>query len=56
MSSTELDLPLLPSAEQIRRREFATIRCLPFDQPEDKGSCVVCGKAATAQAVFSRAY
>ena len=26
MSATELDLPLLPSAEQIRRREFATIR------------------------------
>jgi DivIVA domain-containing protein len=26
MSSNELDLPLLPSAEQIRRREFATIR------------------------------
>jgi DivIVA domain-containing protein len=26
MSSAELDLPLLPSAEQIRRREFATIR------------------------------
>jgi len=26
MPSTDLDLPLLPSAEQIRRREFATIR------------------------------
>src|SRR5262245_19513004 len=26
MSATELDLPLLPSAEQLRRREFATIR------------------------------
>ena len=26
MSATELDLPLLPSAEQIRRREFASIR------------------------------
>ncbi len=26
MSSTELDLPLTPSADQIRRREFATIR------------------------------
>jgi DivIVA domain-containing protein len=26
MASTELDLPLLPSADQIRRREFATIR------------------------------
>ncbi len=26
MSSTELDLPVLASAEQVRRREFATIR------------------------------
>ena len=26
MSTSDLDLPLLPSAEQIRRREFATIR------------------------------
>src|SRR5438874_2177312 len=26
MSTTDLDLPLLPSADQIRRREFATIR------------------------------
>jgi cell division initiation protein len=26
MTSTELDLPLLPSSDQIRRREFATIR------------------------------
>ena len=26
MSATELDLPVLASAEQIRRREFATIR------------------------------
>ncbi len=26
MKATELDLPLLPSAEQIRRREFATTR------------------------------
>src|SRR2546426_1881510 len=26
MSATELDLPLLPSSDQIRRREFATIR------------------------------
>ena len=26
MSTSDLDLPLLPSAEQIRRREFATVR------------------------------
>jgi len=26
MSSTELDLPLLPSSDKIRRREFATVR------------------------------
>jgi DivIVA domain-containing protein len=26
MPSSDLDMPLLPSAEQIRRREFATVR------------------------------
>ncbi|HXF35733.1 MAG TPA: DivIVA domain-containing protein [Actinomycetota bacterium] len=26
MNATELDLPLLPSADQVRRREFATVR------------------------------
>ncbi|HYI14251.1 MAG TPA: proline--tRNA ligase [Thermomicrobiales bacterium] len=40
----------------VKNASRATIRCLPFDQPEDKGACVVCGKPATAQAVFSRAY
>jgi prolyl-tRNA synthetase len=41
---------------KVKNESRATIRCLPFDQPERKGSCVVCGKAATVQAVFSRAY
>ena len=26
MPTSDLDMPLLPSAEQIRRREFATVR------------------------------
>ena len=30
---------------KVKNESRATIRCLPFDQPEDKGSCVVCGKA-----------
>ena len=41
---------------KVKNESRATIRCLPFDQPEDQGTCVVCGKPATAQAVFSRAY
>jgi prolyl-tRNA synthetase len=34
----------------------ATIRCLPFDQPETHEACLVCGKPGTTQAVFARAY
>jgi len=41
---------------KIKNDSRATIRCLPFDQPEDKGDCVVCGRQATERAVFARAY
>jgi prolyl-tRNA synthetase len=41
---------------KVKNESRATIRCLPFDQPADKGMCVACGKPATEQAVFSRAY
>jgi len=33
-----------------------TIRCLPFDQSGTEGACVICGGAATTDAVFARAY
>lgn len=34
----------------------ATIRCLPFDQPDEPGHCIVCDRPAIAHAVFARAY
>jgi prolyl-tRNA synthetase len=40
----------------VKERTKATIRCLPFDQPEEKGACLACGKDAKWDAVFARAY
>jgi prolyl-tRNA synthetase len=42
--------------DRIKTESKATIRCLPLEQPEEPGTCIVCGRAATAQAVFARAY
>jgi len=33
-----------------------TIRCLPFDQPSEPGTCVLTGKPANRMAIFARAY
>ncbi len=34
----------------------ATIRCIPFDQPEGSGECVVCGGRADTEVIMARAY
>jgi prolyl-tRNA synthetase len=34
----------------------ATIRCIPFDRPKEKGKCIVTGKASEGRVVFARAY
>lgn len=33
-----------------------TIRCVPFDQDEIEGTCVLTGKPATQEVIFARAY
>ena len=33
-----------------------SIRCIPFEQETRKGSCICCGKPATSQVVFAKAY
>lgn len=33
-----------------------TIRCLPYDQPEEPGTCVITGNPATKVAIFAKAY
>ncbi len=42
--------------ERIQRETKATIRCLTFDQPEEAGSCLICGGASSKRAHFARAY
>jgi len=42
--------------EQIKKDLTVTIRCIPFDQDDDKGSCIYCGKAGTGRVVFAKSY
>ncbi|PID57884.1 proline--tRNA ligase [candidate division KSB3 bacterium] len=34
----------------------ATIRCIPFDRNDEPGTCLCCGKTATARVPFAKAY
>jgi prolyl-tRNA synthetase len=42
--------------DAIKEETKATIRCLAFDQPEELGRCVRCGKPSGKRAHFARAY
>ncbi|MCC2631221.1 MAG: prolyl-tRNA synthetase [Candidatus Paceibacter sp.] len=41
---------------QIKEETAATIRCIPFDQSEEKGVCIKSGKPSTQRVVFAKAY
>lgn len=41
---------------RVKAESRATIRCLPLEQPQEHGSCVVCGRPASVTAIFARAY
>lgn len=41
---------------KVKAETKATIRCIPFDQPEGEGRCLVCGGESTTQVVWARAY
>lgn len=40
----------------IKEETKASTRCLPLDAPEEKGTCVHCGKPATHRWLFAQAY
>jgi len=42
--------------EKVQTETKATIRCLAFDQPDESGSCMICGGASTKRAHFAKAY
>jgi len=41
---------------KIKEDLAVTIRCIPFEQKDQPGSCICCGKPGTCQAVFAKAY
>ena len=41
---------------RVKEETGATIRCFPFDQPQEKGSCLMTGAPASEVALFAKAY
>ena len=42
--------------EKIQEETKATIRCIPFDQKEEDGTCIYSGKPSKGRVVFAKAY
>lgn len=42
--------------EKIKEETKATIRCIPFDSPEERGKCVYSGKPSNKRVLFARSY
>lgn len=42
--------------DQIARETKATIRCIPFNQPEEAGQCIKCGQESKKRVIFAKAY
>ena len=41
---------------KIQEETKATIRCIPFDAPEEAGTCIYSGKPSTKRVLFAKAY
>ena len=42
--------------EEIQKETKATVRCIPLEQPEEKGTCFYTGEKAEKIAIFGKAY
>jgi prolyl-tRNA synthetase len=42
--------------EKIKEETKATIRCIPFDSPEEEGKCIYSGKPSGRRVLFARSY
>ncbi len=41
---------------KVQEETKATLRCIPFDGVEERGKCIVCGKASDERVYFARSY
>lgn len=44
------------TAAKIQTETSATIRCLPFDQKDEAGKCVLTGKPSARRVLFAKSY
>lgn len=44
------------TAKKIQDETSASIRCLPFDQPDETGKCMITGKPSARRVLFARSY
>jgi prolyl-tRNA synthetase len=42
--------------EAIKEKTKATIRCIPLDNPQEDGKCILTGKTSKQRVLFARAY
>lgn len=42
--------------EKIKEETKATIRCIPFDSPEEEGKCIYTGRPSRRRVLFARSY
>ena len=42
--------------EKIKELSKATIRCIPLDNPQEEGNCILSGNPSTQRVLFARAY
>ena len=42
--------------DKVKEETQATIRCIPMEQPDSEGACIVCGTQAKEITIFARAY
>ena len=45
-----------PQTEEILKAMKITIRCIPFDQSNTEGKCLLTGKPATMDVIYARSY
>jgi len=44
------------SEAKIKAETKATVRCIPFDQPQNEGACIFSGRKTKTQVLFAQAY
>ncbi|MEO8887499.1 MAG: hypothetical protein ABI367_15655, partial [Mucilaginibacter sp.] len=42
--------------QQIKDETKATIRCIPLNNKQEEGKCILTGKPSTQRVLFARAY